>query len=327
MIKRTLLVSLFSLTGLFIASCEEEAEDPKVTTVTVSPSEVSIVRDSTQQFTAAVVDQFGETMATAVSWSSSDASVATIDNGLAAGVGLGSTTITATADGISGNASLTVTKPTNEWHESFNTAATPNNEKILVSDHNWAWWGWGNAKITNGAMELVAADDPFGEFTCWIQTDPDTDEEIGVTPEDVTMYIKMKFTSPNPDLTGPGDALHVCVATDPNFLSNLNVYTAVASPAGISGSFHFQTGSYGGPAPAPGAEYDKWFWMKITASGNDVSLWTYADGEQPTVDPSWSFTTDDVANPMAALILAFTGDDKEAKIMIDDIYYNMEPGQ
>ncbi|MBT6391552.1 MAG: Ig-like domain-containing protein [Candidatus Marinimicrobia bacterium] len=328
MIKRNLVYVLFILAGIFIASCEEEAEKPKVTTVTVSPTEATILREATQQFTATVIDQFEEKMIdVVVSWSSSDETVATVDaNGLATGVKNGETTITATADGISASGTLTVSRPSSEWYESFNTDGAPNADQIFTSDFNWAWWGWGSANVTNGALELVAADDPFGEFTCWVQTDQSLNSATGVTPEDVTMYLKVKFTSPNPDLTGPGDAIHVCVATDENFLANLNVYTAVASPAGIVGSFHFGTGAYGGPAAGPGAEYDKWFWMKITVVGNDVSIWTYADGEQATGDADWTYGTDLVDDPLKAMIIAFTGDDPDAKLHIDDIYYNIEPG-
>ena len=83
---------------------------PIVSSVSVSPSSASIEEGETQRFTAtaytsdnAVIS--GKTFA----WTSSMASVATINSsGLATGVDAGSTTITATVDGKSGTALLTV---------------------------------------------------------------------------------------------------------------------------------------------------------------------------------------------------------------------------
>ena len=85
---------------------------PVVASVAVSPSSVSIEEGGTQQFSATAYTSdntmiSGKTFA----WSSSNTSVATINaSGLATGVDAGSTTITATVDGKSGTASLTVTE-------------------------------------------------------------------------------------------------------------------------------------------------------------------------------------------------------------------------
>jgi len=212
------------------------------------------------------------------------------------------------------------------WHESFDTDATPSGEGIFTCDYTWAWWaGWGNAEISDGSLTLWATDDPFGEVTCWIQIDESLNTETVITPEDFTMYVKMKFESPEPDLEGGGDGLHVVVAASETFLSDINLYTAVTSPTGIAGSFHFATGAYGGPVEGPGAEYDTWFWMKVQAIGNDVSIWTFADGSSPSEDAQWTFGTDEVDAPLASLIMAFTGDHADATVSLDDVYYNMEP--
>ena len=86
---------------------------PVVARVTVSPSSVSIEEGGTQQFSATAYDSdntmiSGKTFA----WTSSSTSVATINSsGLATGVDAGTTTITATVDGKSGTATLTVTEP------------------------------------------------------------------------------------------------------------------------------------------------------------------------------------------------------------------------
>ena len=85
---------------------------PVVARVTVSPSSASIEEGGTQQFSATAYDSVDvEISGKTFIWSSDSASVATIDSsGLATGVDAGSTTITATLDGESGTATLTVTE-------------------------------------------------------------------------------------------------------------------------------------------------------------------------------------------------------------------------
>ena len=86
---------------------------PVVDRVTVSPSSPSIEKGETQQFTASAYDSDNEIISgKTFDWSSSNPSAATISaSGLATGVGAGSTTITASVDGKSGTATLTVTEP------------------------------------------------------------------------------------------------------------------------------------------------------------------------------------------------------------------------
>jgi uncharacterized repeat protein (TIGR01451 family) len=89
-----------------------------VTRVEVSPTNATINRGQTQQFTATAFDQNNQPIAGATfTWNSSDTNVATINSsGLASGVGVGSVTITATtpdATGamVSGTATLNVQVP------------------------------------------------------------------------------------------------------------------------------------------------------------------------------------------------------------------------
>jgi uncharacterized repeat protein (TIGR01451 family) len=85
---------------------------PTVSRVDVSPASATINRGNTQQFNATAFDQNNQPVAGVVfTWSSSSAGAATIDqNGLANGVGIGATTITATAsDGASGSVSGSAT--------------------------------------------------------------------------------------------------------------------------------------------------------------------------------------------------------------------------
>ena len=118
LLRRMLLPSLGVLAGLvLLLSCGDGgteppvAEPPRATTVTVTPATAELAAlGATVQLSARVLDQNGQAMAgAAVAWSSSDASVASVDaSGLVAAVGNGTGTITATSGGASGNASVTV---------------------------------------------------------------------------------------------------------------------------------------------------------------------------------------------------------------------------
>jgi len=83
---------------------------PPVGSVIVNPPNQTITDGNTATFTATLKDAGGDTLTgRVVTWSSSDPTVATIDNsGTATTTGPGSTTITATSEGKSGTASLQV---------------------------------------------------------------------------------------------------------------------------------------------------------------------------------------------------------------------------
>ena len=86
-------------------------ETPAPATVTVAPDTVSFMAlGDTARLSAEVLDQFGRTLpGAAVSWTSADASVAAVDStGLVTAAGAGATTVTATADSVSGSAAVTV---------------------------------------------------------------------------------------------------------------------------------------------------------------------------------------------------------------------------
>ncbi|MHB8874124.1 MAG: Ig-like domain-containing protein, partial [Myxococcaceae bacterium] len=82
-----------------------------LTTITVSPATASVQTGQTSLFTATGLDQNGGVMAgTTFTWTSSDSAVATVDSaGLATGVADGQATLTASSQGKSGTAVLTVT--------------------------------------------------------------------------------------------------------------------------------------------------------------------------------------------------------------------------
>lgn len=83
-----------------------------VASVDVTPAASSLQWGETVQLTAAPKDAQGDALDRSVTWSSSDESVATVDeNGLVTATGAGDATITATSGGVHGTATVTVTDP------------------------------------------------------------------------------------------------------------------------------------------------------------------------------------------------------------------------
>ena len=87
-----------------------------VASVTVSPATASLLVGATQQLTAVTLDAANATLTgRTVTWSSSDATKASVSSsGLVTGVAAGSATITASSEGKSGTALVTVTSSTAE---------------------------------------------------------------------------------------------------------------------------------------------------------------------------------------------------------------------
>ena len=210
------------------------------------------------------------------------------------------------------------------WHETFDTPATPTAALALTSDMTWSWWGWGSCEVADGHVTLVGAPDAFGNNTSWLQIDQSIDGNAVMTPDSATIYLKVKFTTTG--TPSDGDQIHITVATAPDFLTSLNVYTVVSSPVGIIGDFYFGTNvSAGTPHPAIG--YDSWFWEKIVVNGDSVSIWAFADGEAPADTATWTYTTDNVAVGAGAPTLLIVGvtDDDSSAIHIDEFWYNETP--
>ena len=82
-----------------------------IKTITITPTSLSLVAGSTRQLAVSLLDVAGNTLTgQAVSWSSSNSSVATVSSsGLVSATHAGNATITAAAGGASVSASLTVT--------------------------------------------------------------------------------------------------------------------------------------------------------------------------------------------------------------------------
>jgi hypothetical protein len=88
-------------------------DDPiAVTSVSVTPATASVAIGATTQLAAATLDGNGTVITgRAVTWSTSNASLATVSGGLVTGVAPGPVTITATSEGKAGSAVVTVLPP------------------------------------------------------------------------------------------------------------------------------------------------------------------------------------------------------------------------
>ena len=158
---------------------------------------------------------------------------------------------------------------------------------------------------------------------CWIYIDQNIDSNAVITPDSVTMYLKVKFTTTGTPANG--DQLHVVVAIDSGYLGNNKAYSFATSPFGWIG--HYYWGGVSSTVPHPAIGYDSWFWEKIVVNGNSVSVWVYADGEAPTDTASYTFTTNNVTLGTAAPELHILGstDDDSSAVHIDEIWYNETP--
>ena len=123
-------------------------DPPRPTTVTVSPATAELAAlGGTVQLTADVRDQNGQVIGAAVSWSSNNASVATVSaSGLARGVAEGAVTITATAGTAQGTAEITVvTNPDRAalvaLYEATDGPNWVNNENWLTDAPLGEWYG------------------------------------------------------------------------------------------------------------------------------------------------------------------------------------------
>ena len=115
---------------------EPPPPEPVIASVSVTPEEATIEEGQTQQFEAMAATADGESVPdVAFMWSSSDEMVATVDStGLAMGVGDGDVMITATADGVSGMASLTVNEPPPPEPVIATVTVSPEDETIEVGE-------------------------------------------------------------------------------------------------------------------------------------------------------------------------------------------------
>ena len=114
--RRVFGFAVRALVVLFVASCgsggdETTGPSGSVASVTVSPGELTVLAGSYQQVTATAKDAAGNQITgRPIAWTTSDPAVAIVSSeGNVSGVGTGSTTITASVEGKSGTATVSVT--------------------------------------------------------------------------------------------------------------------------------------------------------------------------------------------------------------------------
>lgn len=132
--------------------------EPEIADVQVSPATASLdAVGATTQFTATATDTDGQQVLDATfTWSSSDESVATVDaTGTVTGAGAGEAQITATADGVSGSAMVTVDQAV------AGLELTPSDTTVRVG-----------GTVTYEASALDANDNPInGATVAWSSSD------------------------------------------------------------------------------------------------------------------------------------------------------------
>ena len=120
--ERVLALSILGLAVLCLTSCgsgggggggESTDQQEPVASVTVSPEQVTLEVGQSQQLTASTQDEAGNVLTgRTVTWSTSDPAIATVSaSGVVEGVSVGSATITASSEGQSGSADVSVTPP------------------------------------------------------------------------------------------------------------------------------------------------------------------------------------------------------------------------
>jgi hypothetical protein len=84
---------------------------PAIAAVTVTPASVNLQVGGTQQLAAALTDANGDAISgRAITWATGNTNIATVNgSGMVTGIAAGGTTVTATSEGMSGSATVTVT--------------------------------------------------------------------------------------------------------------------------------------------------------------------------------------------------------------------------
>ena len=153
--RSTMLVAVVAVLALAVGCGDSTTEPPppdapRPNTMTVSPATAQLAAlGATVQLSAKVRDQNGNVMASAVvTWTSSSASVATVDRaGLVTAAGAGTATITATAGAASGTATVTVAQENLDraalvaLYEATDGPNWANNENWLSDAPLREWYG------------------------------------------------------------------------------------------------------------------------------------------------------------------------------------------
>jgi DNA/RNA endonuclease G (NUC1) len=205
-------------------ACNPAPEVGPITTVTVAPANASIVVGGAQQFTATATDAQGRTVTTTFTWSSTVPAIADVNaTGLAIGFQAGDVTITATADGVSGQAALHVTQPVplpavrfSEIH--YDNAGTDADEAIEVEGPAGTDLSGWSVVLYNGGNGAAYRTDPLNGVIV---------ERCNGRGVAVVNYPSNGIQNGNPDAFALVDASGTVV----EFLSYGGAFTAVGGPA------------------------------------------------------------------------------------------------
>ena len=202
-------------------------DPPRPTTLTVTPNRAELTAlGATAQLSAEVRDQNGQTMAgVPVAWSSGDAAVATVDSaGLVTGIGRGETRVVARADGVSGDARVTVqprvdsvavVPPTDtiapgDTLRLTATAYDPNGQPIEDAQFDWS-----SADSTVATVDSAGLVTAVGRGETRIVAT--ADGVAGETRITVQPRVDSVAVVPPADTLAPGDTLRLtATAYDPN---------------------------------------------------------------------------------------------------------------
>jgi uncharacterized protein YjdB len=227
-----------------VASGTTVSSTAPVATVTVAPTSASVVLAGLQQFTALLKDASGNTLTgRALTWTSSNPAVATVSGtGLATGLVVGTATLTATSEGRSGSAALTVTvaPPGGVVFQSDWSTATGTSNAAVRDGTRWLnYWEFNNGSSVQ-LLSVVGGFGPGGRnalkvvqrgssYAAAVQQD-------NVLPPSTDYYVR--YYMRNDDISSPGD--HV-VTPDSWLYPNLTYMRKFSSSAG----WRFVMGTYG----------------------------------------------------------------------------------
>jgi hypothetical protein len=161
---------------------------PVLTTITVSPTTASLVVGGTQIFMATTLDQYDNSIGAAVTWSSSNLAVGTIDaSGKFTTLAAGTTTITVASGSVRGTATVKVTLPQGNI-----TVIYPNGGETWNRGQTYTI-RWTSQNIGSNVMILLKGE-PSGSggwFTVTANT-PNTGSYQYTVPNDIG-YVQYKI--------------------------------------------------------------------------------------------------------------------------------------
>jgi uncharacterized protein YjdB len=203
-----------------------------VASVTVGPASASVVIGGTQAFTATLRDASGSVLTgRVVTWASNALTVATVSgSGVATGLLVGTATITASSEGQSGSATLTVTLPgsggvlfQSDWSTATGTSAA-----AVTDGGRWGnWWEFDDDHSGTQLLSVVAGGPGGRNALRVMQRSEDAAflQQYNVLPLSTDFYFR--FYMRNDDTSPNGD--HI-VTVDMYQYPNLTFMRKFSSP-------------------------------------------------------------------------------------------------